>query len=128
MRRLSVHQIHVPARSDAVDVCRAMSGTYIDRRRATPMGRRKTTMYVDEDVLTATKVLAAGRGDSESQVVEDALRAYLDAGRLEVAREELQALMDRLRLAGRGDLDDDQAMAIAVEEVRAVRASRRSDS
>lgn len=43
-------------------------------------------MYVDEDVLTATKVLAAGRGDSESQVVEDALRAYLDAGRLEVAR------------------------------------------
>ena len=46
------------------------------------MGRRKTTMYVDEDVLTATKVLAAGRGDSESQVVEDALRAYLDAGRL----------------------------------------------
>jgi hypothetical protein len=92
------------------------------------MGRRKTTMYVDEDVLTATKVLAAGRGDSESQVVEDALRAYLDAGRLEVDREELQALMDRLRLAGRGDLDDDQAMAIAVEEVRAVRASRRSDS
>lgn len=92
------------------------------------MGRRKTTMYVDEDVLTATKVLAAGRGDSESQVVEDALRAYLDAGRLEVAREELQALMDRLRLAGRGHLDDDQAMAIAVEEVRAVRASRRSDS
>ena len=60
-------------------------------------------------------------------MVEDALRAYLDAGRLEVAREELQA-MDRLRLAGRGDLDDDQAMAIAVEEVRAVRASRRSDS
>ena len=50
------------------------------------MGRRKTTMYVDEDVLTATKVLAAGRGDSESQVVEDALRAYLDADRLEVAR------------------------------------------
>ena len=92
------------------------------------MGRRKTTMYVDEDVLTATKVLAAGRGDSESQVVEDALRAYLDAGRLEVAGEELQGLMDRLRLAGRGDLDDDQAMAIAVEEVRAVRASRRSDS
>lgn len=34
--------------------------------------------------------------------------------------------MDRLWLAGRGDLDDDQAMAIAVEEVRAVgRGARR---
>lgn len=90
------------------------------------VGRRKTTVYVDEDVLIATKVLAAGRGDSESKVVEDALRAYLDAGRLEAAREDLKALMDRL--AERSDLDDDQTMQVAVEEVHAVRAGRRSDS
>lgn len=88
------------------------------------MSRRKTTVYVDEDVLTATKVLAAGRGRSESQVVEDALRAYLHNGELESAGKDLKALMERL--AERADLDDEQAMALAVEEVRDVRAARRS--
>lgn len=44
------------------------------------MSRRKTTAYLDSDVLTATKVLAAAWERSESQVVEDALHAYLGAG------------------------------------------------
>lgn len=88
------------------------------------MSRRKTTVYLDDDVLTATKVLAAGRGSSESQVVEDALRAYLHSGELEATRADLTALMERL--AKRADLDDDEAMAVAIDEVRAVRAGRRS--
>ncbi len=33
------------------------------------MSRRKTTIYLDADVLTATKMLAAARERSESQVV-----------------------------------------------------------
>lgn len=86
------------------------------------MGRRKTTVYLDADVLTATKVLAAARERSESQVVEDALRAYLKTSDVEVARADLRALMDRL--ARRGDLDDEAAMAVAVEQVRSVRADR----
>lgn len=88
------------------------------------MERRKTTVYLDPDVLTATKVLAAARSQSESQVVEDALRAYLGNGELDAARAELRSLMDRI--AGRSELDDDEAMALAVEEVRAVRAGRAS--
>ena len=88
------------------------------------MTRRKTTVYLDADVLTATKVLAATRERSESQVVEDALRAYLHAGELEAAGADLRALM--ARIAQRGDLDDEAAMTIAVDEVRAVRAARRS--
>ena len=88
------------------------------------MKRRKTTVYLDTDVLTATKVLAAARQQSESQVVEDALRAYLGNGQLEAAGADLRALMDRV--AGRAELDEDQAMAIAVEEVQAVRTARRS--
>jgi hypothetical protein len=88
------------------------------------MKRRKTTVYLDPDVLTATKVLAAARQQSESQVVEDALRAYLGNGQLEAAGADLRALMDRV--AGRAELDEDQAMAIAVEEVQAVRTARRS--
>ena len=56
-------------------------------------------------------------------MVEDALRAYLGNGELDAARAGLRALMDRV--AGRSELDD-EAMALAVEEVRAVRAKRPS--
>ncbi|UNX54735.1 hypothetical protein MF406_00005 [Georgenia sp. TF02-10] len=83
------------------------------------MSRRKTTVHLSSEVLTATKALAAARGCSESQVAEDALRAYLRASEAEAARADLRSLMDRL--AQRTDLDDDTAVAVAVEEVRAVR-------
>ena len=90
------------------------------------MARRKTTLYLDVDVLRATKVLAATGGRSESQVVEDALRAYLGDGHLDAARTELRNLMDRLGASNAPD--EDEAMSIAVEEVRAVRSRRRSAS
>jgi predicted transcriptional regulator len=86
--------------------------------------RRKTTVYLDPDVLTATKVVAAARQQSESRVVEDALRAYLGDGQLEAARADLRALMERV--AKRETLDDEEAMAVAVGEVRAVRTARSS--
>lgn len=88
------------------------------------VSRRKTTVYLDSDVLTATKVLAAARERSESQVVEDALRAYLRTSDVESARADLRSLMDRL--AQRTDLDDDAAMAVAVEEVREAREAGRA--
>ena len=90
------------------------------------MERRKTTIYLDPDLLVATKVLAASRQESESQVVENALRAYLRGGQLESARANLRALMDRV--SKRGELDDEQAMSLAVDEVRAVRGSRAGHS
>jgi predicted transcriptional regulator len=83
------------------------------------MGRRKTTVYLDSDVLTATKVLAAARERSESQIVEDALRAYLRTDDLESATADLRALMQRV--AARSDIDEHEAMNLAVEETRAVR-------
>lgn len=86
------------------------------------MDRRKTTVYLDPDVLTATKVVAAARQQSESRVVEDALRAYLGDGPLEAAGADLRALMDRV--AKHEALDDEEAMAVAVSEVRAVRTAR----
>jgi hypothetical protein len=55
-------------------------------------------------------------------MVEDVPRPYLGRNELESARAGLRALMDRL--AERNDLADDEAMTVAVEEVRAVRASR----
>ncbi len=81
-------------------------------------------MYLDVDLLTATKVLAATGGRSESQVLEDALRAYLRAGQMDAARSELGELMDRLASGG-GAPDDEEAMAVAVAEVGSVRARRR---
>lgn len=87
------------------------------------MGRRKTTIYLDPDVLTAVKVLAATRQQSDSDLIEAAVRAYLAGSDLDAARADLRALMDRV--ADRSDLDDERAMALAVDEVHDVRVSRR---
>jgi replication-associated recombination protein RarA len=95
------------------------------------MGRKKTTVYVDADVLTATKVLAAARQGSESQVVEDALRAYLGTAESQAAGEDLRALMERVaQRAEREDagLADEAAIDLAVDQVRAVRAAGRAAS
>ena len=42
--------------------------------------KKKTTVYLDSDVLTATKAAALTSHRSESDVVEDALRSYLRSG------------------------------------------------
>jgi hypothetical protein len=90
------------------------------------MARRKTTYYIDEGVLTAAKMTAVATQRSESRLVEDALRAYVvEQGRGEAAREDLRRLLEELRTRPElGDLDDKQAMALAVEETRAVRRER----
>lgn len=89
------------------------------------MPRRKTTVYLDADVLTATKVLAAAAERSESQVVEEALCAYLRAEERETARDDLRQLMDRVAKRNTVD-DDDTAMNIAVDEVHAARTTRQN--
>jgi hypothetical protein len=90
------------------------------------MARRKTTYYIDEGVLTATKMTAVATHRSESQLVEDALRAYVvDEGRAEAAREDMRRLLDELRARPElNDLDDEQTMALAVSETRAARRER----
>ena len=39
--------------------------------------KRKTTVYLEDDLLRATKIAAARTGKRDYQVVEEALRAYL---------------------------------------------------
>ena len=75
--------------------------------------KRKVTLYLDEDVLRAARVRAARADKRDSEVVEDALRAYL--GFAVVAR-----------LWARSDLSEDEAMALAVAETHAARAERRA--
>lgn len=78
------------------------------------MARKKTTVYLDQEVLRQTKLAAARSGKHEYEVVEAALRRFLG---LEV--------IDRVweRNAAR-PLDPDEALALAYAELRAMRAER----
>jgi Ribbon-helix-helix protein, copG family len=79
------------------------------------MARRKTTVYVDEDLLRAARIEAARSGRSDSDVFEDALRRLL---RLDVA--------DRVWARNAAQpLDADEALALAYEELSLARGRRR---
>jgi hypothetical protein len=88
------------------------------------MAKQKTTVYLDADVLTATKAAALTSKRTESAVIEDALRSYLRGGRSDAVRDELHELLDRVAKAS--DLDEETALSMAAEEVHAVRRERRS--
>lgn len=75
------------------------------------MARKKTTVYLDEDLLRGAKVLAARTDRKDYEVLEEALRAYLGVAVLE-------------RVWSRGDLSDEQALDVAYEELGAMREAR----
>jgi hypothetical protein len=75
------------------------------------MARKKTTLYIDEQLLRMTRVLGARTGRSDSDVVESAIKRYVGIEALEAA------------WARNPDLGEDEAMALAVE---AVHESRRA--
>jgi hypothetical protein len=76
------------------------------------MAKRKTTIYVDEDLLRGAKVLAARTGKKDYEVLEDALRSHLG---LEV--------LDRVRTSA--DLDAEEALRLAYEALDATRPASR---
>lgn len=75
--------------------------------------RKKATFYVDENVLRATRVQAARSDKRDSDVVEDALRAYLGFDVVE-------------RVWARSDLSEDEALRLAVSETHAMRDEKRA--
>ncbi len=75
------------------------------------MAKVKAIVEINEDVLKAARAFAAHKALAESEVVESALRQYLGF-------EILDAIW-----ADQPAIDPDEALAIAVEEVRAHRAS-----
>ena len=79
------------------------------------MPRTKATVYLDPEVLRATRVAAARRGKRDSDVVEEALREHLGL-----------AVVERIR--ERFGLDEDEALRVATEEVHAMRRERRRKS
>ena len=75
--------------------------------------KKKVTLYVDEDVMRAARVRAARSDKRDSEVVEDALRAYLGFDVL-------------ASVWARSNLTEDEAMRLAVEATHAVRAEKRA--
>ena len=78
------------------------------------MAKRKTTVYVDEDVLRAAKVMAARKGKRDSEIFEEALKAYTGF--------KLFDLLDEI--GRRNDLSEEEAMALAYEAVHETRRGR----
>ena len=66
------------------------------------MAKVRTTLTIDEDVLRAVKVRGARTGKGDSAVIEEALRRELGFDLLE-------------GLWKRGDLSEEQAIALGVE-------------
>jgi hypothetical protein len=89
------------------------------------MARKKTTIYLEPDLLTATKTLAASSGRREYEVIEDALRAYMRSDEAAAGRRELRAMLDRWAEDDHG-LDEDEAIELATREVHAYRREQRA--
>lgn len=70
--------------------------------------RTKTTIYLDEGVLQAARLLAAREGKEENEVFEEAIRKHLG---LDVLDE----------IWARGDLSEDEALEVAYEELHRAR-------
>ena len=84
------------------------------------MTRKKTTVYIEEDLLRAAKVSAARTDKKEYEVFEQALRTYLGFDVLERIHERLE----REGLA----LSEEESMKLAYDELHAMRAEDRERS
>jgi hypothetical protein len=80
------------------------------------MARRKTTVYIDEELLTAAKVAAARSHKHEYEVFEDALRRHLG----------LQEVVERVWSGLGADApSEEESLRLAREELAAVRTEAR---
>ncbi len=76
------------------------------------MPKVRTTLTLDERVLRAVKVKAARTGKGDSEVIEEALRRDLGLDLLE-------------RIWAKNNLDEAEAIALAVEAQHETRKARR---
>lgn len=90
------------------------------RARTIPlMARRPRTVQLDEGILDALRRAASEEGRAEDEVVEEALRRYFGLRGLAVLDE-----IAETQAADGVTIGEDEAMTLAVAEVRAVRAER----
>ena len=89
------------------------------------ISRKKTTVYLDPELLRAIKVVATSRGRHDYEILEDAVRQYLHTAQAEASRKELRELLDQL--AGQNAVSDEEALKLAYDELHAARRARRQD-
>lgn len=77
--------------------------------------RERVSVELDTGVAAILRKHAAEAHVTEGEIIDRAVRAY-----------DLRALLRRLQAAS--ELDDDRAMALAREELRAARSARRADA
>ncbi len=87
------------------------------------VARKKTTVYLDPELLRSVKALAASTGRPHYEIVEEALRRYLQTSPTQRSRQALRELLDRSD--GQVDLSDDEALDLANSELHAARQGRR---
>jgi hypothetical protein len=75
------------------------------------MTKRKTTVYVEEDLLRRARVYAARAGKRDSEVVEEGLRSLLGIDILDA-------------IWARSELTEEEAVRLASEALEEVRAGR----
>ncbi len=87
--------------------------------------RKKTTVYLDPELLRAVKVVAASSGRHDYEILEDAVRQYLRTAPVETSRQELRDLLDQL--GEQNAMSDEEAVSLAYTELHAARRARRQD-
>ena len=70
--------------------------------------RKKTTVYLEPDLLRAAKVWAARTGRKDYEILEEALKSYLGSGVVE-------------SVWARSDLAEEDALSLAYDELHASR-------
>jgi len=73
---------------------------------------RKTTLYLDDELLQAAAERAARTGRAQRDVIVEALRRFRG----------LETIVRRIQ--ARGDLDEEESLALAYRELDAYRAER----
>jgi len=87
------------------------------------MARRQPSVEIDESLIEAARAVVRRSGVPEEEIYERALR--------EVLLRDFTALMDEIsdyQAANGVSIGEDEALALATEEVRAARRERRSSS
>ncbi|MBI4492529.1 MAG: ribbon-helix-helix protein, CopG family [Chloroflexi bacterium] len=90
------------------------------------MSRKKTTVYLDPELLHAVKVLAASTGRHDYEILEAALRQYLGAPQAEASRQALRQLLGQLG-AQTSLSEEEEVLDLAYAELHAARQARRQN-
>ncbi len=88
--------------------------------------RKKTTVYLDPQLLHAVKVLAASSGRHDYEIIEEALRQFLHTSQAETSRQALRELLNDLAV-GQAALNDEEALKLAYGELHEARGERHQD-